>query len=107
MLQDRFNHIAAHEIGNHDGGHDDFKFSAERDHSELFVDFGDEFGRAGKRYAGNEQQAPVHAAVLADAFAEGSALVVDREGGDLLDELQEVDSAVEEGGFELAFEIDF
>ncbi len=34
-------------------------------------------------------------------------MVVDGEGGDLLDELQEVDGAVEEGGLEFAFEVDF
>jgi len=33
-------------------------------------------------------------------------LVVDCEGGDLLDELQEVDGAVEERRLELAFEVD-
>jgi hypothetical protein len=32
-------------------------------------------------------------------------LVVDGEGGDLLDELQEVDGAVEERGLEFAFEV--
>ncbi len=33
-------------------------------------------------------------------------MVVDCEGGDLLDELQEVDGAVEERRLELAFEVD-
>jgi hypothetical protein len=33
-------------------------------------------------------------------------LVIDGEGGDLLDELEKVDCAVEEGGFEFAFEVD-
>ena len=33
-------------------------------------------------------------------------MVVDGEGGDLLDKLQQVDGAVEEGGLEFAFEID-
>ena len=33
-------------------------------------------------------------------------MVVDGEGGDLLDELEEIDGAVEEGRFELAFEVD-
>ena len=44
--------------------------------------------------------------VLANGLAEGTALVVDRESGDLLDELEEVDGAVEEGRLEFAFEID-
>ncbi len=33
-------------------------------------------------------------------------MVVDGEGGDLLDQLEEVDGAVEEGGLEFAFEVD-
>ncbi len=33
-------------------------------------------------------------------------MVVDGEGGDLLDQLQEVDGAVEEGRLEFAFELD-
>lgn len=107
VLQDHFYQVAACKIGNHDSGHDDFELGREGDHSEFFVDFGDEFRRAGKCYAGNKQQAPVHAAVLADAFTEGSALVIDGEGGDLLDELEEIDGAVEKGWFELAFQIDF
>lgn len=32
-------------------------------------------------------------------------MIVDGKGGDLLDELEQVDGAVEEGGFEIAFEI--
>ena len=33
-------------------------------------------------------------------------MVVYGEGGDLLDQLEEVDGAVEQGGFEVAFEVD-
>lgn len=33
-------------------------------------------------------------------------MVVDGEGGDLLDELEEVDGGVEEGGLEFAFQVD-
>ena len=33
-------------------------------------------------------------------------MIVDSEGGDLLDELEQVDCAVEEGRFEFAFEVD-
>ena len=37
---------------------------------------------------------------------EGTALVVDCEGGDLLDELEEVNGRVEERGLEFAFQVD-
>ena len=33
-------------------------------------------------------------------------MIVDSEGGNLLDKLQEVNSAVQKGGFEFAFEVD-
>lgn len=78
----------------------------EGDEAHLLVDLGDELGGAGEGDGGDADDAPVHAAVLGERFAEWAALVVDREGGDLLDQLEEVDSAVEEGGGEFALEID-
>lgn len=107
MLEYCFHQITPDEIDNHDGGHDDFELGGEGNHFQLLVDFRDEFRGAGECDARDEQEAPVHAAVFADALAEGPALVVDGEGGYLLDELEEVDGAVEEGGLEFAFEIDF
>jgi hypothetical protein len=93
-------------IQDHDGRHREPEGVGELDEAELRVELGDELGRAGESHAGDEDDAPVHAAVFADAFAEGPALVVDGEGRDLLDELQQVDGAVQERGLEVAFEVD-
>jgi hypothetical protein len=105
-LEHLLHHPTAHKVHHHRGGHDHFELGAERHQAQLGVQLGDELGAGAKGDEGAGDQPPVHAAVLADGLAEGSALVVDGEGGDLLDELEEVDGRVEEGGLEFAFEVD-
>ena len=97
---------AAREIHHHDHRHGHPERVVELDQSELLVQLGEEFRRAGEGDAGHEDEAPVHALVLRNALAEGTALVVDGEGRDLLDQLQQVDGAVEQRGLELALQID-
>jgi hypothetical protein len=105
-LESLLDNPAAGVVEDHDGAHGDFEFGGERHEAELLVDLGDKLGRAAKGHAGDHEDAVVHTLVLFDRFAEGTALVVDGESGDLLDELQEVDGAVQERGLELALEVD-
>ena len=106
-LEALFDNVAPDVVQHHHRRHGQLEGVGELDQLELLVDLRDELGGAGEGDAGDEHQAPVHAAVLADPLAERAALVVDREGGDLLDELQEVDGAVQERRLEFAFEVDF
>lgn len=88
LLEHLLNDPTAHIIHHHDRRHGKLELGAELDQTEFLVEFGDEFGRGGKGDGGDEDETPVHAAVLADGFAKGPALVVDGEGGDLLDQLE-------------------
>lgn len=106
MLQHDFNDVATYEVNNHKTRHDELEFRAKGHELQLLVDLRDELRRAGESYARNEDDTPIHAAVLADTLSKGATLIIDSEGRDLLDELEQVDSAVEKGGFEFAFEID-
>lgn len=105
VLEPLLNDIASNEISSHDDSDHELEVAGERNELKLLVNLGDELSSAGERHGGDGDQAPVHALVLANGFAEGAALVVDCEGGDLLDELQEVDCGVQEGGLEVLFEI--
>jgi hypothetical protein len=105
-LESLLDNPAAGVIEDHDGAHSDLELCGERHEAELLVDLGDELGRAAESHAGDHQDAVVHSLVLLDGLAEGAALVVDGESGDLLDELQKVDGAVQERGLELALEVD-
>lgn len=82
---------AGAKVEHHDARDHDLEVCGEGHEFKLVVEFGDEFGSAGEGDGGDGHEAPVHALVFADGFAEGTALVVDCEGGDLLDELEEVD----------------
>ena len=106
MLQDDFNDVAAHIVNDHKTRNDQLELRAERDELQLFVNLRDEFRRARESYTRYEDEAPIHAAVLTDTFSEGTTLIVDSEGGDLLDELEQVDCAVEERRLKFAFEVD-
>lgn len=106
MLQHLLNNPAACVVENHEDGQGELEFVAEGNQAQFLVDFGDELRGAGEGDAGCGDETPVHGLVFADGLAEGTALVVDGEGRDLLDELQEVDGAIEEGWFEFAFEVD-
>jgi len=106
MLQHLLDNPAACVVQDHEDGQGKLKFRAEGNQTQFLVDFGDKLRGAGEGDTGGGDKTPVHGFVLADGLAEGPALVVDGEGRDLLDELQEVDGAVEEGGLEFAFEVD-
>lgn len=62
--------------------------------------------RSRKRNTARPDQSPIQRRVLSYALTEGSALVVDREGGDLLREAEEEDGGVEQVGLEFGFEVD-
>ena len=85
MLEDLLDNVAEHVIQNHGNRHRGLEFFGELDEAEFLVEFGDEFGRAGERDSGYADETPIHSFVLTDGFAEGAALVVYGEGGDLLD----------------------
>jgi hypothetical protein len=104
-LEPLFNDPARAKIQHHHARNHPLEVARERHKLELVVQLGDEFRRAREGDARYEYQAPVHALVLADRFAERPALVVDCKGGDLLDELQQVDCRVEEGRLKVFFEV--
>lgn len=97
---------AASIVDDHDRSDHDFEFAGEGNELELLVDLGDELGGAGEGDTRDEDETPVHAAVLADGLAERTALVVDGKGGNLLDELKEVDGRVKEGWLKFLLQID-
>lgn len=106
MLKDILNNPAATVVKDHEDGESHLELVGERHEAQLLVKLGDELGGAGERYTGGGDETPVHGFVLTDGLAEWATLVVDREGGDLLDQLEEVDGAVQEGRLKLALEID-
>lgn len=106
-LQHVLDEPASSVVSDHKQGEGDLELGRERNEAQLLVQLGNEFCGAGKSHSGGRDETPVHGLILADGFAEGAALVVDGEGGDLLDQLEKVDGAVEEGGLEFAFEVDF
>lgn len=86
-LQCLLNAPAADVIQNHQDTQSDLEVCLERHKLELFVDLRDELSGTREGHRRNEHDTPVHALVLFDGLAERSALVVDGESGDLLDEL--------------------
>lgn len=106
ILQHDFDDVTTHEVNDHKTGHDELELRAEGHEFQPLVDLRDELRRARESYTRHEDKAPIHAAVLADTFSEGATLIVDSEGRDLLDELEQINGAVEQGGFEFAFEVD-
>lgn len=106
MLQDLLDGVTANVVRHHHRRHGDLELGREGHELQFLVQLRDKLRGAGECHARHGQEAPIHTPVLADALAEGAALVVDCEGGDLLDELEEVHRRVEEGRFEFALEID-
>lgn len=106
VLEDVLDEPATTVIEDHEHGEGHLEISGERNQAQLLVQLGDELGSTGERDTGGSDETPVHSLVLTNRLAEGTALVVDREGGDLLDQLEKVDSTVQEGGFEFALKID-
>lgn len=106
MLEHLLDNPAATVVEDHDGGHGDLELGGEGDKLQLLVDLGNEFGCARERNSSDHDDTVIHALVLLDGLTERTSLVVDGEGRNLLDELQEVDSRVEERGLEFTLEVD-
>lgn len=96
---------AASVVADHQDGEHTLEFRAERDQTQLLVYLGDELGRARECHRRCGHETPVHGLVLADGLPERSPLVVDGKRGDLLNELQQINGAVEERWLEFAFEV--
>lgn len=105
VLEDVFNQPAATVVKDHQHSQGHLELVGEGHETQLLVQLGDELGGAGECDRRGANKTPVHRLVLANRLTEGTALVVDREGGDLLDQLEEVDGTVQEGGLKLALEI--
>ncbi|KAG9766035.1 putative cation transporting ATPase, partial [Aureobasidium melanogenum] len=106
LLKHLLNDPAATVIENHNGSHGDLELGGEGDKLQLLVDLGHELGCAGECNSSNHDNTVVHALVLLDGLTERTTLVVNGEGGNLLDQLQEVDGRVEKRGLEFTLEID-
>jgi hypothetical protein len=104
-LQAFFDNPARAKVQHHHARNHPLELACKRHELETRIELRDEFGSAGEGDEGHGDEAPVHALIFADGFAEGAALVVDCEGGDLLDELEEVDGGVEEGGLKFLLEV--
>jgi hypothetical protein len=105
-LEHHLNKVARDVVNDHHRRHGRLEVVCEGNEFHLLVELGDELSGAGEGDGGDAEDAVEHALVLRERLAEGAALVVYGEGGDLLDELEEVDCAVEERGGELGFEVD-
>ena len=105
-LEHLLDDVADEVVEDHGRRHLGLELVAERHELHALVDFGDELHGADESQTGDADDAVEHGFVLGEGFAEGAALVVDGKGGDLLDELEEVDARVEQGGLELGFEVD-
>lgn len=105
LLEHLLNDPAATVIENHNGSHGNLELRGEGDKLQLLVDLGHELGCAGECNSSNHDNTVVHALVLLDGLTERTTLVIDGEGGDLLDKLQEVDGRVEKRGLEFTLKI--
>lgn len=106
-FEDLLHHPTTQEVNDHDHCERTFELSSKWHQFQLLVDLRHEFCGTTECYSSHEYNAPVHAFVLSNALPEWPPLVVNSEGRDLLNELQEVDSAVEKRGLKFTFKIDF
>lgn len=105
-LETLLNDVAADVVDQHGRGHANLEVGGEWDKLHLLVELWDELGGAGESECRYTEDAEVHAPVLGEVLAEWTTLVVDCEGRDLLDQLQEVDGAVKQRWCEFALEVD-
>ncbi|GKT85998.1 hypothetical protein Ct61P_03848 [Colletotrichum tofieldiae] len=105
VLEHNLNHPAGGIVDDHDARHRRLELVAEGDQLHLLVDLGNELHRAGEGQSRDTDNAVKHALVLTKTLAERTSLVVDGESADLLDELEQVNSAVEQAGGELGLEV--
>jgi hypothetical protein len=106
-LQSLFNNPAASIVNHHHAGKHGLELGGKRHELEPLIDFGYEFGRTGEGDTGDEHETPEHALILADGFTEGTALIVDCKGRDLLYELEKVNGGIEKIRLELLLEVNF
>lgn len=105
LLEHILNQPATSVVEDHENSQSDLELVAEGNQAQLLVDLGNELGGTRESNTGCGNKTPVHGLVLADGLPERTALVVDREGRDLLDQLEQVDGAVKQRGLELALEV--
>jgi hypothetical protein len=105
VLQALLDDVTRHEVESHDARNHNLEVAGKRNELELLVKLRNEFGGAREGDTGDRYESPVHALVLTDRLAEGSALVVDGKSRDLLDELQEVDCRVEQRRLKVLLQI--
>ncbi|GJC78632.1 hypothetical protein ColLi_01470 [Colletotrichum liriopes] len=105
VLEHNLNHPAGGIVDDHDARHRRLELVAEGDQLHLLVDLGNELHRAGEGQGRDTDNAVEHALVLTKTLAERTSLVVNGESADLLDELEQVNSAVEQAGGELGLEV--
>ena len=105
VLQNVLDDIASSVVKDHQHSQGDFELIGEGNQAQLLVDLRDELGGTGESASRSSNQTPVHGLVLTDRLTERTTLVVDGKCGDLLDQLEEVDCAVQERGLEFALKI--
>ena len=106
VLEDNLNEPARHVVQDHDDGHRPLELIREGNELHLLIELGHHLGGASKGNGGDTDDAVEHALVLRYRLAERTALIVDSEGGDLLDELKEIDGGVEQRRRELGLKVD-
>lgn len=92
-------------VNDHRRSQPDLEVHSEGNQGKLLIDLRDELGGAAEGDSGNHENTVVHSAILGDGLPERPALVVDSKGGDLLDQLEEVDGGVEQARFELLSQV--
>lgn len=105
LLETNLNDPASGVINDHDGGHVGLELIREGDELHALVDVGEELESTGKGQTRDTKNTVEHSLVLGKRLTEGTTLVVDGEGRNLLDELEEVDSRVKQRGGELGLKI--
>lgn len=106
LLQDDLDRVAPDKIEHHDDCQGGAEFVGKVHEHHFLVELRNELGRTGECNGSDTNDTPEHALVLRDGLTERTALVVDGESRDLLNELQKVDGSVEKRGAELCFQID-
>lgn len=71
----------------------------------FLIEFRDELCGARESHKRDTYETPIHAPVLSYAFSEWPALVVNGKGRYLLDELEQIDCAIEKRRLKLPFEV--
>lgn len=104
-LEDDLDKVAGGVVDDHDGGHGELELVGKRHQLHLLIDLGDELGRTGKRDSCHAHDAVPHTLILGESLPERAALIVDGECADLLDQLQEEYTAVEQRRRKLGVEI--